>query len=123
MLQQYFEELTFDDIFAEELLVTSYEFNSKTPRFFSKSFRHLNPIYDIKLKHAVGGSSSAPLYFDPLTYFDQHFNIPYTLVDGGIICNNPVFYATIMAEHAIIGSNSSIPIRIISLGTGEKEEK
>ena len=29
LLQKYFEELTFDDIFAEELLITSYEFNSK----------------------------------------------------------------------------------------------
>ena len=54
---------------------------------------------------------------------DEHFNIPYKLIDGGIICNNPTFYAAIMAEHAILDPNSTIPLRILSLGTGDHEEK
>jgi patatin-like phospholipase/acyl hydrolase len=123
LLNKYFEDLSFDDLFVEELLVTAYEFNSKTPRFFSKTFKRINPIYDVKLKHAVGGSSSAPLYFDPLTMIDRNFDIRYTLVDGGIICNNPVFYAVLLAEHGVLNPDKPIPMHILSLGTGVPEEK
>jgi len=65
-LTHYFGNATFDDIIQNELLVNSYEFNSKTPRFFSKTFQEISPgRYTVPLRDAVGGSSSAPLYFDP----------------------------------------------------------
>lgn len=38
MLLQYFGNAKFSDIKVEELLVNSFEYNSKTPRFFSKTF-------------------------------------------------------------------------------------
>lgn len=97
LLEKYFQDLDFNDILSKELLITSYEYNSKSPRFFSRAFKAIEPIYDVLLKEAVGGSSSAPLYFDPLKMENTVFNITYNLIDGGIICNNPSLYAYIIA--------------------------
>jgi patatin-like phospholipase/acyl hydrolase len=109
--------LNFDDVYADELLVTSYEYNSKTPRFYSKYFRTIDPgRYDVKLWTAVSASSSAPIYFDPKTHTNE-FDIEETLIDGGLICNNPSLYAFQMARH-IHGHDD---IRLMSLGTGESE--
>lgn len=122
LLWHYYGDLDFNDIAAKELLITSYEFNSKTPRFFSKSFIRESPIYDIPLRYAVGASSSAPLYFDPLEMPSDStpFNITYTLVDGGIICNNPAFYAYLVATHFAAPHNGfdANLLRMVSLGTG-----
>jgi patatin-like phospholipase/acyl hydrolase len=80
-------------VYADELLVTSYEYNSKTPRFYSKYFRAVDPgRYDVLLRTAVAASSSAPIYFDPKTYTNK-LDIKETLIDGGLICNNPSLYA------------------------------
>ena len=37
---QNLKTLKFDDVYSDELLVTSYEYNSKTPRFYSKYFKN-----------------------------------------------------------------------------------
>jgi patatin-like phospholipase/acyl hydrolase len=65
-LNKYYGNLTFNDILTNELLVNSYDFNSKQPRFFSKYFmQHDQGNYEVPLRTAVGGSSSAPAFFDP----------------------------------------------------------
>ena len=93
------KSLRFDDIYADELLVTSYEYNSKTPRFYSKYFKNLDPgRYDVMLWTAVSASASAPIYFDPKTNTNQ-FQIEEQLIDGGLICNNPSLYAFQLAKH------------------------
>ena len=66
------------------------------------------------LRQAVGGSSSAPFYFNPLEFVNK-YNISNEFIDGGIICNNPAFYAYLLAKH-IKGIKDDL--RIISLGTG-----
>lgn len=71
----------------------------------------------MSLKIAVGASSSAPTYFDPLSYNDN-FNIKDNLVDGGIICNNPAYYAYVVARYYY----NQTDIRIISLGTGNQPD-
>ena len=65
------------------------------------------------LRIAVGGSSSAPTYFDPEPYINK-FNITAQLVDGGVICNNPAYYAFEIAKSFY----NKTDIRILSLGTG-----
>ena len=111
-------EATFDDILVDELMIATYDFNSKTPRFFSKYFEKDDPgRYRVPLRIAVGGSSSAPTYFDPEPYTD-HFNITSQFVDGGIICNNPALYSYILAKEMHQKKN----IRVVSLGTGVTAE-
>lgn len=114
-LQDKIGDATFDDITTTELLVTSFDYNSLSPRFFSKKFREYDfARYNVPLKIAVGASSSAPTYFDPLKHIDA-YNISSLLIDGGVICNNPAFYAYEIAKELYKESD----IRIISLGTGE----
>ena len=38
---------SWNDILQQDLIITSYEYNSKQPRFYSKYFNNLNPgLYD-----------------------------------------------------------------------------
>jgi patatin-like phospholipase/acyl hydrolase len=49
-----------------ELLLVAYEYNSHHPRLYSKYFSKMEPnIHDVKFSLATGGSSAAPIYFDP----------------------------------------------------------
>lgn len=110
---------TFDDVLTSEILIPSYDYNSNTPRFFSKKFRELDPgRYDVPLRIAVGGSSSAPAFFDPEPWVDK-FGVQSMMVDGGIICNDPALYAYILARNFHNKTN----VRIVSLGTGESYEE
>jgi len=115
-LKEHLGDATFEDITVSELLVAAYEFNSRTPRFYSKIFRDIDPgRYDVLLRTAVGASSSAPTYFDPETHTNL-FNITSSLVDGGIICNDPALYAYMIAYNFYDRKN----IKLISLGTGHE---
>ena len=51
---------------------------------------------DILFSVATGGSSAAPLYFQPNQYFDV-YKMEQTVVDGGVLFNNPSLAAQIMA--------------------------
>lgn len=113
-LLTHFGNATYNDIMTRELVIASYEFDSKSPRFYSKYFQDKNPgRYDVMVRTAVGGSSSAPIYFDPEPIVNK-YNITGHLVDGGIICNNPAFYAYSIASNLYEYKK----IRVISLGTG-----
>ena len=97
-LNEHFGNATFNDITTDDLLVAAYSYNAMVPRFYSKYFLNINPgIYDLPLKLAVGGSSSAPIAFNPEVIVD-HFNITETLIDGGVICVNPCGYAYYYAK-------------------------
>jgi patatin-like phospholipase/acyl hydrolase len=106
-----------ENVITDEILITSYEYNFEQPRFYSKYFSEQEPgVYNISVGDATGASSSAPLYFDP-----KSLEIPYghneTLIDGGLICNNPSLYAFIIAKYLRGHKN----IRVLSLGTGENK--
>ena len=50
----------------DELLVVAYDYNSKQPRFYSKHFSQMDEgIYDVPMSLATGGSSAAPIFFEP----------------------------------------------------------
>jgi patatin-like phospholipase/acyl hydrolase len=120
-LQERFGDAGFSNLNVDELMIAAFEFNSQTPRFFSKYFAHMEPgQYDVPLKTAVGASSSAPVYFDPLQTTNS-YNVTGQLVDGGIICNDPALYAYDLATRlSSIGKNKTI--RLLSLGTGKEKE-
>jgi patatin-like phospholipase/acyl hydrolase len=51
---------------TDELLVVAYDYNSKQPRFYSKHFAEMDAgIYDVQMSKATGGSSAAPIFFEP----------------------------------------------------------
>ena len=99
--------------------MTAYSYNAMAPRFYSKYFLRLNPgIYDIPLVKAVGGSSSAPVAFNPEVIVDD-FNITEVLIDGGVICVNPSGYAYYYSKWLTFQTD----IKILSLGTGTKKSE
>lgn len=119
IMTDYFGDKTMTDILTDELLITSYEYNYEQPRFYSKYFTEQEPgIYDVTIGNATGASSSAPTYFNPKTLVTP-YGLNETLIDGGLICNNPSLYAYTIAR--FLRGNQKI--RILSLGTGEKEFK
>jgi len=61
----------------------------------------------------VASSSSAPFYFQPNTYVNG-FDITETLIDGGLIANDPAYFAY-TTERYMRGCKN---IRVVSIGTG-----
>jgi predicted acylesterase/phospholipase RssA len=75
------------------LFTPSFEWNSKTPRFYEEYFKKEDPgRYTGTLNEAVAASSSTPVAFNPLTLFNG-FGVREELIDGGSTCNNPSLYA------------------------------
>ena len=103
-----------NDIITNDLFIVSYSYNERKPRFYSKWFIKNDPgIYSVDIPTAVASSSSAPFYFQPNTYRNG-FNITETLIDGGLIANDPAYYAY-EAQKNLKGCNK---IRVVSIGTG-----
>lgn len=102
----------------DEMLLVAYEYNSQQPRFYSKFFSTMQPgIYDIQMSLATGGSSAAPVFFQPQKINDQ-YGMKQLVIDGGIIGNNPAMYAFLQATRL---NKITKPLRIISMGTGVAE--
>ena len=81
---------------TDELLIVAYDYNSKQPRLYSKHFAELDAgIYDVKMSIATGGSSAAPVFFEPQQSVDE-YGIQQLVIDGGIIGNNPALFAYLM---------------------------
>ena len=56
------------DIVVDNLFMPSFEYNSQTPRFYSKYFLEDDPAkYNIFIWQMVAATSAAPVYFDPFT--------------------------------------------------------
>ena len=69
---------------------------------------------NVAISDAAQASSAAPIYFDPK-------NIPGisdALIDGGVIANNPSFYSYLHVKYTL---KEKRKIRMISIGTGEKQ--
>ena len=119
LVSDFLGDFTWSDIIVDDLLVNTYEFNSKQPRFVSKYFVHLEPgLYSYKIKDAVAGSSSVPGGFDPKTYINK-FNITERLIDGMVMCNSPALYSYEIAAN--LRDKNKDGIRMLSLGTGAEQ--
>lgn len=66
---------------------------------------------------AAGGSSAAPVFFEPQKSMDE-YGIQQLVIDGGIIGNNPALFAYNIATKL---NKKGPKIRILSLGTGMSE--
>lgn len=89
----YLGDVTWNRIQIDDLFIVSYSYNEREPRFYSKYFIKNDPgTYNVDIKTAVESSSSAPFYFPPNKYTNG-FNIEETLIDGGLIANDPSLFA------------------------------
>ena len=114
LTQKYIGDVGWNEVLSD-LFIASYDYNSKTPRFFNKYFNREDPgNYNTMIRDAVASSASAPGAFDPKTLING-FNITERMVDGGVICNSPALYAY---ECAVGLKDVGKDVRVLSIGTG-----
>ena len=121
-IEEYFEELTFNDV-KTHLLLTSVDLTTATPRFHKSAYMQRNlSRCDELLGNAIKASTAAP------TYFKAARNLKHSdyLIDGGIVANNPSLIALIDAFQFEYPSLREIPkpvsysdVFLLSVGTGE----
>lgn len=124
-----FNQLLFD-IFGERkigqaltpTMVVTYDYGNDRPYIISS---YDTP--DIPLRTAARATSAAPTYFSPTTITDPKMNRIISLIDGGVVANNPVLYAYKEAKrlypeakrfHVLSLSTSSAPYRLDPDRTG-----
>lgn len=62
-----------EDALPEEILILSYAYNIKKPRFYSKYFSKQFPnTHNISLANATVASSSAPVFFQPKMQMNRY---------------------------------------------------
>jgi patatin-like phospholipase/acyl hydrolase len=114
----------------KEVFVTSYDIEQRIPIFFtnkiekqqteSKKFRKLSVGFT--LTDAAMATSATPTYFPPYRVATSHNpNGFYTLVDGGLIANNPANLAIMEAKISKQEKRPAVhtdDMLVVSLGTG-----
>ncbi|MBD2776537.1 patatin-like phospholipase family protein [Iningainema tapete] len=114
----------------KEVFVTSYDIEYRIPIFFtnkiekqqseSKKFRKL--CVGFTLTDAAMATSATPTYFPPYRVATSHNPSGcYTLVDGGLIANNPANLALVEAKLSQPEKKPTLhmeDVLVVSLGTG-----
>ncbi|MCA0456557.1 MAG: patatin-like phospholipase family protein [Chloroflexi bacterium] len=99
-----------------DVMITSYEIERRSPWFFRSSRARLDPkTYDFPMWKVARSTSAAPTYFEPNKIDVDQTTDYYSLVDGGVFANNPSMCAYVDAM-----SQESRPsdVLVVSLGTG-----
>lgn len=96
-------------------MIVTYDFKNHIPVIFTKYEAKKNPKMNVFIRDAAQASSAAPIYFDPKSIE----GISDALIDGGVIANSPSFYSYLHAKYTL----GKPLIRLVSIGTGEKQPK
>ncbi|MHC5758891.1 patatin-like phospholipase family protein [Nostoc sp.] len=129
IIRQYFGDTPLENN-LKEVFVTSYDIEQRIPIFFtnklekqqteSKKFRKL--CAGFTLTDAALATSATPTYFSPYRVGSSHnSNGFYTLVDGGVVANNPANLAILEAQISRQENKQVLntdDILLVSLGTG-----
>ncbi|MEH1922363.1 patatin-like phospholipase family protein [Nostoc sp.] len=129
IIRQYFGDTPLENN-LKEVFVTSYDIEQRIPIFFtnkiekqeteSKRFRKLSSGFT--LTDAALATSATPTYFAPYRVASSHnSNGFYTLVDGGVVANNPANLAILEAQISRQENKQVLnteDILVVSLGTG-----
>ncbi|MFN6487007.1 MULTISPECIES: patatin-like phospholipase family protein [unclassified Nostoc] len=129
IIRQYFGDTPLENN-LKEVFVTSYDIEQRIPIFFtnklerqqteSKKFRKL--CGGFTLTDAALATSATPTYFAPYRVASSHnSNGFYTLVDGGVVANNPANLAILEAQISRQENQQVLnteDILLVSLGTG-----
>jgi patatin-like phospholipase/acyl hydrolase len=113
VLEQYFGDVPLSKALTE-VLVTSYELQTREPWFFARHKARAQAGWDFPMKFVARATSAAPTYFEPEA-------VPKTtptqaLVDGGVYANNPAMCAWVEAKKLHPGPEE---VLVVSIGTGQ----
>jgi patatin-like phospholipase/acyl hydrolase len=113
VLRRYFGDTRLKDA-VTEVLVTSYELETREPWFFARHKARSDPSFDFEMRFVARATSAAPTYFEPeeLTETRPHGG----LIDGGVFANNPALCAYVEMKDLYPDHDD---ILVVSLGTGQ----
>jgi len=92
LLRDIFGELKMWDALVPTMVVT-YDCGKDQPYIISSYGKG-----NLLMRQAARATSAAPTYFTPLTISDESSGDRVTLIDGGVVANNPVLYAYMEAK-------------------------
>lgn len=129
LLKSDFGDAWLSDVTDTELLVTSYDIIRRRPEFF-KSWRARSDskrdpstdtlAEDFLLRDVCRATSAAPTYFPPAQITNRKDSgtpeDSFTLVDGGMVANNPAMCALASARKLFPEADNFF---VLSLGTGQ----
>ena len=92
LLRDIFGELKMWDALVPTMVVT-YDCGKDQPYIISSYGKG-----NLLMRQAARATSAAPTYFTPLTVVDESTGERVTLIDGGVVANNPVLYAYMEAK-------------------------
>lgn len=110
-LGSLFLDTTVDDSVIPTMVVT-YDSSTARPVIISTSHHQGYLMYE-----AATATSAAPTYFSPLVITNRETGKRETLIDGGVIANNPVLYAYAEAKRLYPHART---YHILSLSTGSR---
>lgn len=112
VLEEYFGDVPLSRACAE-VLVTSYELETRQPWFFARHKARTRPTYDFPMRFVARATSSAPTYFEPEKL--DAAKPPGGLIDGGVFANNPAMCAYVETKKL----EPDADVLLVSLGTGQ----
>ena len=113
-MENFFKSIFKDDTFSSlknNTLIMSYDINSSLPLPLSKE-----TTPNILLKDASRATTAAPTFYPPLNL--KINDKEYSLIDGGVVANNPVIWAYAKAK-ALYPKRKNI--HILSIGNFRKK--
>jgi len=114
ILFKYFGNTTLSQALTN-VMVTSYNIEEARPYLFRSDKAKKSLSEDHYMLQAARATSAAPTYFSP-AHFIARDGKRYTLVDGGIIDNNPALDALLLSK--LLYPNAS-DFLVASVGTGD----
>ncbi len=121
LLTNIFGNARMEDALTPTMVVT-YDYGNDRPYILSSYKTQQVPI-----RIAARATSAAPTYFSPTTIYDPDQKRSISLIDGGVVANNPVLYAYKEAKrlypdakrfHVLSLSTSSAPYKLNPERTG-----
>lgn len=107
------EGSTIQDILTEDTLITAWDLNNRSPRFFTKlnhqKFTEKNYEHNLTLSDMVLASSATPFYFKPATINGNIY------ISGDNMAVSPALFSYYYAINELEKRRDSI--RIVSIGT------
>ncbi|HAX73670.1 MAG TPA: phospholipase [Firmicutes bacterium] len=118
LLLQYFDDYQLSDM-IKPCLIPAYDIGVSEGLFFNQIDYLKDDNRNLYVRDVIRGSTAAPTYFPPANFKGEKGN-EFTLIDGGVLANNPSLCAYIEACKYLRCTNSE-DVMLLSIGTGTKQ--
>ena len=126
-LGDYFGDMKLSGL-LKPTVITCYDIRSRQAFFFKQHKAKLFKGRDFFLRDVTRAATAAPTYFE-LANIRSGTQVPYALIDGGIIANNPTMCAYAEARKVFVKPRfrrkkaSAEDFAILSIGTGYSKKE